>query len=372
MWIEQLPNGKYRYCERFKNPHTGKVKKISLVSSKKNDKANMSVKLYEAYTATLGAPSASSEVSFKELSEKWFSVYEQTVKKSTSSNIKGRLKIINSELADYKMNEFKPQVINRYLLDRLQNKGNKRATISLDKSIIERVLDFGISYGYYTDISYKTQIMLPKINLSKKDELKYLERDELKQVLDWVKETYGDEHYRLVYLQANTGMRYNELVALNYNTDIDLVNKTISITKNYDAKNNLFTTPKTGDARTIFISDRMVSLIKEQIAYDQLKMMRHNLSRENTLLFRSWYDKPIHISTMNDKLRHIKFIPGKTISTHIFRHTFVTIMLENNIEPKLIAKHLGHSSTKMIDRVYSHFSDKMNRQLQHAVDAVEI
>ena len=27
MWIEQLPNGKYRYCERFKNPHTGKVKK---------------------------------------------------------------------------------------------------------------------------------------------------------------------------------------------------------------------------------------------------------------------------------------------------------------------------------------------------------
>ena len=167
-------------------------------------------------------------------------------------------------------------------------------------------------------------------------------------------------------------MRYNELVALNYNTDIDLVNKTICITKNYDAKNNLFTTPKTGDARTIFISDRMVSLIKEQIAYDQLKMMRYNLSRENTLLFRSWYDKPIHISTMNDKLRHIKFIPGKTISTHIFRHTFVTIMLENNIEPKLIAKHLGHSSTKMIDRVYSHFSDKMNRQLQHAVDAVEI
>ena len=82
----------------------------------------MSVKLYEAYTATLGAPSASSEVTFKELSEKWFSVYEQTVKKSTSSNIKGRLKIINSELADYKMNEFKPQVINRYLLDACRTK----------------------------------------------------------------------------------------------------------------------------------------------------------------------------------------------------------------------------------------------------------
>lgn len=57
----------------------------------------------------------------------------------------------------------------------------------------------------------------------------------------------------------------------------------------------------------------------------------------------------------------------KTLTTHIFRHTFITRAVENHIDAKLIAEQVGHSGTELIDRVYSHFSDKMTKDLEQAI-----
>lgn len=34
MWIEKLPNGKFKYCERYEDPVTGKLTKVSLTHTK--------------------------------------------------------------------------------------------------------------------------------------------------------------------------------------------------------------------------------------------------------------------------------------------------------------------------------------------------
>lgn len=62
----------------------------------------------------------------------------------------------------------------------------------------------------------------------------------------------------------------------------------------------------------------------------------------------------------------------KSVTTHIFRHTFITRMVENNIPSKLIAEHVGHSTTEMIDRIYSYFIDKMDNDLKQAINTVSI
>ena len=38
MWIEELPNGKYKYVERYTDPLTGKTAKVSLTHIKRNNR----------------------------------------------------------------------------------------------------------------------------------------------------------------------------------------------------------------------------------------------------------------------------------------------------------------------------------------------
>jgi len=35
MWIENLANGKYKYCERYEDPITGRTKRVCLTHTKK-------------------------------------------------------------------------------------------------------------------------------------------------------------------------------------------------------------------------------------------------------------------------------------------------------------------------------------------------
>ena len=164
-----------------------------------------------------------------------------------------------------------------------------------------------------------------------------------------------------------TGMRFNEMTALDIERDIDLENQLIHINHNYDPRNDVFTSPKTGDARTIYINSDAVNVIKQLLSIRLTKIMRYNLNRDNTLLFRqNRGERPKNIRTVNVLLKKHS-INGKEISTHIFRHTFITYMIEDGVDINLIAKHVGHSSVKMIQEVYSHFTDKMDENLKNVI-----
>ena len=39
MWVEELPSGKFRYAERFLDPRTGKMKKVSVTLEKNSKQA---------------------------------------------------------------------------------------------------------------------------------------------------------------------------------------------------------------------------------------------------------------------------------------------------------------------------------------------
>lgn len=80
---------------------------------------------------------------------------------------------------------------------------------------------------------------------------------------------------------------------------------------------------------------------------------------------------PCGVRVWGERLRKVT-IEGKKITTHIFRHTFITRMVENGVDLKLIAEHVGHSSTKMIEDVYLHFTELMNQRLADAIDSLEV
>lgn len=370
MWIEQLPNGKYRYCERFKNPHTGKVKKISLVSSKKNDKANMSVKLYEAYTATLGAPSASSEVSFGELVDEWFSVYVQTVRKSTAINRRNVVDHIKSDLGHFLASKVDDIMMNQHLL-RLSKSGRPYSYTNKRREVLKHIIKFGVKYGYY-DNDFSEKLVVERINMPKENTYKYLEHDEIKSLVQQLEEMGKTEVANLSMFQMLTGVRIGEAVAIDYEQDIDLTSRTITINKSWSHMVNDFGPTKTGKDRVIHINDDTITLIKKQILISKTKKLRYkSISPDNTLLFTTRTGKPYSLLQFNRELSKVN-IPGKRVTTHYFRHTFVTLAIEHGIPLHLIAHHVGHTDTKMIEKIYAHHSQKLDESLRQSIERMTV
>lgn len=91
--------------------------------------------------------------------------------------------------------------------------------------------------------------------------------------------------------------------------------------------------------------------------------------RDNNLLFFRKNGEPLNLPA-SIKILH-EFEDGKTSTTHIYRHTFITRMIENNKPSKRIAVHVGWSDTQML-KVYAHFSEQMNNELKEAIAKISI
>lgn len=371
MWTEDLPNGKYKYVERYKDPLTGKRQKVSLTHTKKNNRVEkeMFIKLQEKIESI--TQQSTIDISFEKLSEKWLNVYRKQVKVTSFHTDKNTVDFINKTIGKYTMDKVTPQMINTFLLGELE-RGNSYRFVSKKKSLIIRVLRFGLQYGYVSDSSILEKITIPKINLPKKDDFKFLERNELEELLHKLKERGYVQEARLCHIQTLTGMRYGELVGLDYKKQVDFEKKLIHIDRTYHQNTKLFTLPKGNKKRTIHVNDLTLKLIREQITFKQLQTLQHNLDRSTNLLFMSTYDNPYSIIRMNELLHEFELDSEKNLTTHIFRHTFISFMVEAGISTKLIAEHVGHADTKMIDQVYSHFTNLMNTRLKEAIESVEI
>lgn len=370
MWVEKLNNGKYKFIDRFYIESTGKFYKPSVTLDSKSKQAENKARdlLYKKYLDKLNANNVNtSHKTFREISEDWLAFKKNnSLKLTTVRNVKSRLNVINKTLGDYRIDKLKTYTINQFLTESTEKRGFR--TVNGDKSIISQIMIFASDNQLIPPLPYKDMLKVPnKERLSTKTDWKYLERDELKFVIDKLEEIGKHEIANMCRFQVSTGMRFNEMMALDYTTDIDKANKTITISKNYDHHNQIFTSTKTNESRTINVTDETLRIVDEQIVATQRKILKYGLDKNIHRLFISRSGYPNHISGVNRTLRSIK-IEGKKISTHIFRHTFITLMVEAGVDKNLIAKHVGHSTTKMIDKVYSHFTNDMSDQLKQAIE----
>lgn len=365
MWIEELSNGKFKYVERYEDPLTGKQKKVSITHTKKNNRVekDMFLKLQEKISKKIESPDTS--ITFSELASEWESLYRSTVKASTFTRTQTHLRVLNKKFGNHEVSRLKASHFNLFYLKNLQNERFKYNTVIQMNSIVKRMMAFAYKYKGY-DFSHISRLLeVPKINLSEVNELKYLERDELMQILNYFSLNNMDEFKRLAFIQANTGMRYSEMVSLRYE-DIDFKNHTLHVKRSYDFENKVFTTPKTGNERVVFTNNHINKVLKEQVQHSQLKTLRYNHKKSNTLLFKTRYGNPISTLSFNNRLKLVE-IEGKNITSHYFRHTFITMAIQNKMDRDLIARQVGHADTTMIERVYSHFTKEMEKQQKEAM-----
>lgn len=367
MWIEPTKAGTYKYCERFENTYTGKIHKVSITRSKNDPttKRVMPALLHNKYLEKYGhTEEKSKDTSYGELMDKWLSFHEDGWKAGTTRAYKGARNAMPMELTRTLVSQLTAAMINRHLYT-LHADGWSNSKMSKHNGVLRMSLLFGIDAGYNIDESLPSKIRI-KRRKGERDNLKYLTMDELTTVERQLIERGGKEYAHAIFIQATTGLRIGEALALRLK-DIDIENSVVHVRRSYDETTKRFNPPKNGKSRDAY----MLDAAKQRLIH-LMTVREAEGAQPDDLLFQNKKKHMMMYSNLRYALDHHVFIEGKKITSHIFRHTYITFLIDNGMPLHLIAYQVGHADTRMVEQVYGHYTDKTDEQLRQALGKIEL
>ena len=94
---------------------------------------------------------------------------------------------------------------------------------------------------------------------------------------------------------------------------------------------------------------------------------------QTNYLFGGKTGKPIQVNSFNTSLKKANESLGKnkinkTISSHIFRHSHISLLAELNVPVKAIMERVGHVGTETTLKIYTHVTKKAKTNLVKALN----
>lgn len=183
---------------------------------------------------------------------------------------------------------------------------------------------------------------------------KYLERSELTAVLN---EIQNERMRYFAKFLALTGCRIGEATAL-LESDVDMVNRTITINKTYNHQTHKSASTKTATSeRTIYIQDELFQMLREYRAW-RLRDLFRNAS-DTDYFFYSVHRKPFsHTEFRKDFAAATLKAVGRALPVHSLRHTHASLLFEQGATLDLVSERLGHADSKVTKDIYLHITQK--------------
>ena len=206
---------------------------------------------------------------------------------------------------------------------------------------------------------------------------KFLSRQELTEVLARQREK-SPYIADICEFQARTGLRYGELAAIR-EQDVDLSRRILhvtgTITFNVPGKRIHRDTPKNVySIRDITLDARAAEIVRRFMTRNKLARAWANRAGDRLperYIFTSEQDGfPLDISYVNRILRALHY--SKKLTTHIFRHTHISLLAEEGVPLKAIMQRVGHNEPRTTMAVYTHVTDAMQKDVINALDRVSI
>lgn len=281
-------------------------------------------------------------ITFKELSDAFLDHKKLYIKACTYTSYRQNLKVFK-DLNDKKIIDIKKMDIQK-IFDVLLEKKSKYNTLKDYRGTLNLLFKF---YKENYDPNYENNI---NIKLPKKDSTlkKALTKSELDNVLHFFKSKppTGQWQYITCLIAGTCGLRFSEIMGLKWN-DIDSINLTLTVERQY--RQNLngeweFITPKSKN------STRIIPLPKS--TYEELKKYRNE------------HPTDIHNRIVTKNPRTAQYLLNRSlnkiasISLHELRHTYITLLVANNVDFKTVAQFAGHDVEQTL-KVYSHVNDDM-------------
>ena len=243
------------------------------------------------------------------------------------------------------------RVTKKQIEDFLQDERVKsNSTIKKDFRMLKYVYEYAshrlyIMNNYFEGIN---AIERPKSLKEDKDvvALTITEQNKLEDYL----ETHDSIYKNIVLLCLYTGMRIGEVLALNYDEDIDLDNKMIKVTrtltKDRNGKTIIGPVKTKSSKRNIEINELTESIIKDSLT--------NKIKNKNKVLFCQENKKLYVDNTTNSGFKRICKNAGIIIpvNTHMLRHTFATRCIEAGVDLPVLQKFMGHANIETTINTY--------------------
>lgn len=360
---EQRSNKLWRYrISLGKNPHTGKYEYISKSGFKRKSDAKNEAEMIERQLRS-GEYIAPSTNTFSNVADEWIKSYSKDAK---VSSVRAREKAINhtkqhfSNLPiqsiskrDYQafVDDMEVKYSKNYV-DSIVSSTNLIFKYAIETKIISNAPFEGIKRSKYN----------PTVDDIENNDIKqkFLEKDELYQFLKIAKDNHSPANsFELFTTLAYTGMRAGELLALKW-SDIDIEECTISITKTYYNPNNnkkkyQILTPKTKSSiGTISIDSNVIQLLQDYKVNVQEKW-KNELYVDNNFIFTDNNGYPLVIKKISQWIKSIMSQTDidKNISTHSFRYTHCSLLIEAGVHIKEIQERLRHKDIQTTMNIYA-------------------
>jgi integrase len=247
---------------------------------------------------------------------------------------------VKPDIGHLKLTGLRPDHLQALYARKLEQGLSKR-TVGYIHSIIRRALNQAVSWGLIfrnpTDsVTPPRPAISPPETLSPEQAKLFLASIE------------GHRWYPLYVLALMTGMRKGELLGLQWE-DVDLQRGTVSVTHTVQAigGRTVFGEPKTARGR------RTIAL--PRVAVSVLEEYRQATGNMEGLVFRTSTGRPIsqrnltrhfHASLAAAGLPRMRF--------HDLRHTAASLLLRENVHPKIVQEMLGHATIHLTLDTYSH------------------
>ena len=379
MWTEPTKTGKIKFVEQFKNPLTLKYTRVSITMDKETNTTRKLAqqtlnKRIEKKLRHLEDGQIKEGVTFGELIEEFDQYYQPTVKSSTFAsweNLKARI------LQNFRSDILVSKITNKYLTNTLEamiyQRGYNNAYVGLIKCKINQLMRYAYRHDYIAAPIGQLEINWKRDNSAKNIEDKYLDDDEVKQVLEAVRAinpVYAD----VLMWQYLTGMRIGEVLALQVKKVFQetgkwfvKINCTLEYSKKRKSEFMISSTPKTQSSnRTILLPDKAVMIYQQYCLDKQPDDLLFSVKTKTGVF--------LHPFSIDNQLRRVQksLDLAKPLSTHIYRHTHASKLAELGLPTELISKRLGHKDSTITRQIYLHVTKKTAARYSGLINSFDV
>lgn len=371
MWVVPLDNGKFKFVERYEDELTGKSRTVTTTLTSQSPQAHKKAAgILNKKITNNKKKIDSTEMLFHDVLDEWFKGHSKTIRPSSIATTKPIINIIKSKVN-------KDVLISRMTVRYMQNLMNEldysNSYLTHIKSVFNSVFEYGEKIGALENSP------MPKVKLNykaksledfKSTSEKYLTVDEAEKLIFALKSSKRSIHcgYLAEFLYL-TGARYNEAAILTED-DFDSENNTVYISGTLDRtkgyKNAIKGPTKTTQStRTVQLTTRTMTTVKEVIEFNKLMKLARPAYTDNGFIFTTKNGVPIANNAFNITCKRIAKEIGidKTISSHIFRHTHISILAENREPMKAIMQRVGHADERITNEIYTHVTQNMKETM---------
>lgn len=373
MFFVALENGKYRYYEKFYDTNCDKWRQVSCTLKSKTRQAQGEARRILEGMIEKKLEVKKSVVTFGTLYESWLAFRKVSVKDSTFYTQLIVVKDFSQKFYEKNINEITSIEIQNYILSLDKKIGTLRVTLS--------VLNMIFAYGKRLDMlsdNPVSNVKLPRqlrtVEELHKKNMKFYSKEEAKELFKYFNTVKRNKICALLaeflYL---TGLRFGEASGLQ-KEDIDFENMCLTVNHTLSRLNitNQFklSSPKTASAyRTVYFNDRCKEIL--------LEAFKHNKSEKyQSFVFvnsvQSLFDNGNFNVYLAKYALRSGIRPDLKPTSHVFRHSHVSLLVEMGLPLKVIMQRVGHTDEKMTTQIYTHITSAMNNNYVEVIRGFDL